>query len=34
MINDPASENSQRATEAMLQMKKMDLEKIKRAYDG
>jgi predicted 3-demethylubiquinone-9 3-methyltransferase (glyoxalase superfamily) len=34
MINDPASEKSQRATEAMLQMKKMDLEKIKRAYDG
>src|SRR5207244_3404223 len=34
MINDPASEKSQRATEAMLQMKKIDLEKIKRAYDG
>lgn len=34
MIHDPASEKSQRATAAMLQMKKIDLAKLKQAYDG
>jgi predicted 3-demethylubiquinone-9 3-methyltransferase (glyoxalase superfamily) len=34
MINDPDSEKSGRVMEAMLQMKKIDIEKIKRAYAG
>ena len=34
MLNDPASEKSQRAMEAMLQMKKIDIEKLTRAYAG
>ncbi len=34
LVSDPTSEKSQRATQAMLQMKKLDLEKIKQAYDG
>jgi predicted 3-demethylubiquinone-9 3-methyltransferase (glyoxalase superfamily) len=33
-VGDPASEKSQRAMKAMLQMKKIDLETIRRAYDG
>jgi hypothetical protein len=33
-VGDPASEKSQRAMKAMLQMKKIDLEKIRQAYDG
>lgn len=33
MVSDPASEKSQRAMKAMLQMKKIDLEEIKRAYE-
>ena len=32
MINDPDSEKSGRVMEAMLQMKKIDIEKLKRAY--
>lgn len=32
MINDPDSEKSQRAMEAMLQMKKIDIGELKRAY--
>ena len=32
MINDPDSEKSERAMEAMLQMKKIDIEGLKRAY--
>ncbi len=34
LVSDPGSERSQRATQAMLQMKKLDLEAIKRAYEG
>ncbi|HEY5566989.1 MAG TPA: VOC family protein [Gammaproteobacteria bacterium] len=34
MISEPDSEKSQRATSAMLQMKKFDIAKLKRAYDG
>jgi predicted 3-demethylubiquinone-9 3-methyltransferase (glyoxalase superfamily) len=34
MINDPDSEKSQRVFGAMLQMKKIDIEKLKRAYAG
>lgn len=33
-LGDPDPEKSQRAMKAMLQMKKIDLEKIKQAYDG
>jgi predicted 3-demethylubiquinone-9 3-methyltransferase (glyoxalase superfamily) len=32
MVGDPDSEKSQRAMQAMLQMKKLDIEKLKRAY--
>ena len=31
LMSDPNSENSQRATKAMLQMKKLDIEKLKQA---
>jgi predicted 3-demethylubiquinone-9 3-methyltransferase (glyoxalase superfamily) len=34
MINAPDSEKSQRAMEAMLQMKKIDIDELKRAYAG
>jgi len=34
MINDPDAEKSQRAMEAMLQMKKIDIDELKRAYTG
>jgi predicted 3-demethylubiquinone-9 3-methyltransferase (glyoxalase superfamily) len=34
MINDPDSVKSQRAMAAMLQMKKLDIDKLKRAYAG
>jgi predicted 3-demethylubiquinone-9 3-methyltransferase (glyoxalase superfamily) len=34
MINDPDYEKSQRAMEAMLQMKKIDIDELKRAYAG
>ena len=34
MIKDPASEKSQRAMKAMLQMKKIDIDALKRAYEG
>jgi predicted 3-demethylubiquinone-9 3-methyltransferase (glyoxalase superfamily) len=34
MLSDPASEKSQRAFEAMLKMKKLDMEKLRRAFDG
>ena len=34
LVGDPGSEKSQRAMKAMLQMKKIDLEKIRQAYDG
>jgi predicted 3-demethylubiquinone-9 3-methyltransferase (glyoxalase superfamily) len=34
MINDPDAEKSQRAMEAMLLMKKIDIEALKRAYTG
>jgi predicted 3-demethylubiquinone-9 3-methyltransferase (glyoxalase superfamily) len=34
MVNDHASEKSQRAMNAMLQMKKLDIEKLQRAYAG
>jgi predicted 3-demethylubiquinone-9 3-methyltransferase (glyoxalase superfamily) len=34
MLTDPDSEASQRATAAMFEMKKLDIEKLKAAYDG
>lgn len=34
MVGDPASEKSQRAMKAMLQMKKIDIEGLKKAYEG
>ena len=34
MLNDPDSEKAQRAMEAMLQMQKIDIAKLKRAYAG
>jgi predicted 3-demethylubiquinone-9 3-methyltransferase (glyoxalase superfamily) len=34
LVGDPGSPNSARAMRAMLKMKKIDLEKIRRAYDG
>jgi predicted 3-demethylubiquinone-9 3-methyltransferase (glyoxalase superfamily) len=34
LIKDPDSERSQRAMQAVLQMKKLDIEKIKRAHAG
>jgi predicted 3-demethylubiquinone-9 3-methyltransferase (glyoxalase superfamily) len=34
LVNDPDAERSRRVMEAMLPMKKIDLEKIKRAIDG
>ncbi len=34
LVGDPTSEKSQRAMKAMLQMKKIDIEELKRAYKG
>lgn len=34
LVNDPDSENSRRAMQAMFQMKKIDIAELKRAYDG
>ena len=34
MVNNPDSEKSQRAMSAMLQMKKIDIAELKRAYAG
>jgi len=34
LLNDPKSEKSQRALSAMMQMKKPDIEAMKRAYAG
>lgn len=34
MIKDPNSEKSQRAMGAMLKMKKIDIDELKRAYAG
>lgn len=34
MLNDPDSEKSQRAMAAMLQMKKIDIDELKRAFAG
>jgi predicted 3-demethylubiquinone-9 3-methyltransferase (glyoxalase superfamily) len=34
LISNPDSEKSQRAMEAMLQMKKLDINELKRAYAG
>ena len=34
MLTDPDAEKSQRAMKSMLQMKKIDIEELKRAYDG
>jgi hypothetical protein len=33
-LGDPDPEKSQRTMKAMLQMKKMDIKKIKAAHDG
>ena len=34
LVSDPASEKSQRAMKAMLQMQKIDIAALRRAYDG
>lgn len=34
MLMDPDSEKSQRVTKAFLQMKKFDIEALRRAYEG
>ena len=34
MIKNPASEKSQRATQAMLRMTKLDIAALRKAYDG
>ncbi len=34
LVGDPNSEKSQKAMKAMLQMKKIDIPKLRRAYDG
>ncbi len=34
LLGDPTSANSQRAMEAMLKMKKIDIEELKRVYAG
>jgi predicted 3-demethylubiquinone-9 3-methyltransferase (glyoxalase superfamily) len=34
LVSDPDSKRSQRAFEAMLQMKKLDIDKLKKAYAG
>jgi predicted 3-demethylubiquinone-9 3-methyltransferase (glyoxalase superfamily) len=34
LISDPGSEKSERAMEAMLKMKKLDVGELQRAYDG
>jgi predicted 3-demethylubiquinone-9 3-methyltransferase (glyoxalase superfamily) len=34
MLADPDSEKSERVMKSMLQMKKIDIEELKRAYDG
>ena len=34
MFDDPASGNSQRAMEALLRMKKLDIDALKRAHEG
>ena len=34
LLSDPDSEKSQRAMEAMLRMKKIDMGKMRQAYDG
>jgi len=33
LLGDPVSDNSERAMKTLLQMKKIDIQKIKRAYD-
>jgi len=34
MVHDPDAEKSQRVMQAILHMKKIDIEQLKRAYDG
>lgn len=34
LVGDPQSEKSERAMKALLEMKKINIEKIRRAYDG
>lgn len=34
LLNDPDPEKSQRVTQAMLQMKKIDIEELQKAYEN
>jgi predicted 3-demethylubiquinone-9 3-methyltransferase (glyoxalase superfamily) len=34
LLSDPSSERSQRAMEAVMEMKKIDIDTVRRAYDG
>jgi predicted 3-demethylubiquinone-9 3-methyltransferase (glyoxalase superfamily) len=34
LLGDPDSDKTERAMKTLLQMKKIDIQKIKRAYDG
>jgi predicted 3-demethylubiquinone-9 3-methyltransferase (glyoxalase superfamily) len=34
MLTNPDSKKSQRVMKSMLRMKKIDIEELKRAYDG
>jgi len=34
MLKDKNAEKAKRVTHAMLQMKKLDIEKLKQAYEG
>lgn len=34
LLNDPDAEKSRRVTEAMLQMKKLDTQTLKQAYES
>jgi predicted 3-demethylubiquinone-9 3-methyltransferase (glyoxalase superfamily) len=34
LLSDPSSARSQRAMEAVMEMKKIDIDTVRRAYDG